>query len=426
MITFINKMKVIFYRYVSPETPSSPLQVCLGKLYKRNGGGRPKSYSWDRSLMTYRGFQSWKVKQNDTVFLPIYDKTKSLADVVSEYDLCQRFAIKADMPELASQPMNDVMIQAIKKNMPDGTLLTLDIETAISDAYHGGVHYAEQDYKGQGYKYDITSCYPSIAHSDRLFPVGQPTFQYVDDIVDLVTPSLYLVEITKTDHSHAFQFVTVSETAKWYTNMDIVTALELNYDVHLVNDTDNCLTFSESRPGHEIFGDYVPKIFDVKRNTKCPEMKTLAKHFLNKMCGLLAKKKSLCYGTSSGYTLAEGMKQVLAGHKILEAPMFDDEGILIGIKTRDAKQMFSYPDVCHLPAFITSYTRNRLCKLFLKHDCFDHVKQINTDGWILDCPVEWPDNVSKNLGGIKLEASGICHVQNTRKVTWTGETGETP
>jgi hypothetical protein len=405
--------EIIFYSYISPETPSDSLTVRLGRL---------KRSEWDRKTMTYRGFKSWMSKCSH-IFIPIHDKTLSFQEVVYQYNQCQKFAKLVNMPDLATKPMNDVMISELSRgSLTHLRPLSTQIESAIEAAYHGGVHYAMKDYVGMGYKYDITSCYPSIACSKKLFPMGQPTFQCIDNIVDFETPALYLVTCTKSVKSierPQDSFIVYSEQPKWYTNVDIVTALALDCNIELELETENCLTFQDTLEGKEIFGDYVSKIFHVKQTSECPEMKTLAKHFLNKICGLLAKKERHYFGTDASYPMSRGQKEILDGKVVLEEALFDNEGNLVGMKTRKKSQIFSYPSLCHLPAFITAYTRNHLCNLFLEHDSFPHVKQINTDGWILDQPVKYNTD-SKSLGGIKLEAKGQCHIHHVRKVEWGG------
>ncbi|UZO19220.1 uncharacterized protein OCT59_010519 [Rhizophagus irregularis] len=54
----------------------------------------------------------------------------------------------------------------------------------ISDAMMGGLIWADNEWKGYGRQYDVTSLYPSIQQSNANFPIQQGKFQILKDFVD--------------------------------------------------------------------------------------------------------------------------------------------------------------------------------------------------------------------------------------------------
>ncbi|GET60003.1 hypothetical protein GLOIN_2v1793417 [Rhizophagus irregularis DAOM 181602=DAOM 197198] len=61
----------------------------------------------------------------------------------------------------------------------------------ISDAIMGGLIWADNEWKGYGRQYDVTSLYPSIQQSNANFPIRQGKFQILKDFVDHRGYALY-------------------------------------------------------------------------------------------------------------------------------------------------------------------------------------------------------------------------------------------
>ncbi|UZO14771.1 uncharacterized protein OCT59_006216 [Rhizophagus irregularis] len=123
----------------------------------------------------------------------------------------------------------------------------------ISDATMGGLIWTDNEWKGYGRQYDVTSLYPSIQQSNANFPIRQEGV---------------------------------------YTFIDLQRAKKLGLDIQLIQDgKPNALIYDrEARiPGTVIFGEYVHFLFNIKNQGGVAGR--VAKRVLNTLWGALCQRK---------------------------------------------------------------------------------------------------------------------------------------
>ncbi|UZO00551.1 uncharacterized protein OCT59_011674 [Rhizophagus irregularis] len=127
----------------------------------------------------------------------------------------------------------------------------------ISDAMMGGHIWADNEWKGYGRQYDVTSLYPSIQQSNANFPIRQDKFQILKDFVDHRGYALYGLFRAKL----------------------------------IQNEKPNALIYDrEARiPGIVIFGEYVHFLFNIKNQGGVAGY--VAKRVLNTLWGALCQRK---------------------------------------------------------------------------------------------------------------------------------------
>ncbi|UZO18651.1 uncharacterized protein OCT59_009963 [Rhizophagus irregularis] len=127
----------------------------------------------------------------------------------------------------------------------------------INDAMIGGLIWADNEWKGYGRQYDVTSLYPSIQQSNANFPIRQGKFQILKDFVDHRGYALYGL-----------------------------------FRAKLIQDgKPNALIYDrEARiPGTVIFGEYVHFLFNIKNQGGVAGR--VAKRVLNTLWGALCQRK---------------------------------------------------------------------------------------------------------------------------------------
>ena len=410
--------EVIFYRD-HPKDPDNFMQ--MGQLYRydRNTksvvfGEYPKAWvwrKWDR-----RKFWNFFKKYRDAInFIPVGDRTATLRVVVAKYfefnDLCSHPAADGIFNITDGSP-NRMILAALGRSMAtdlQAQLKPRDTEEqhAIREATRGGITFAKKGYQGQGYKYDIVSCYPSVAASpDCMFPIGDSEFVTVQE-ADPDVPALLKVQIGGEDSCPWFRRPFGEDGTGWMTNVDVQMAIDLGLDVQLVG-SPNCLRFEGHVSGKELFGNYFDSLFVLKK-----EGVPGAKFLLNKTVGLFAIKRYCTYGKGGDRTMSKHPTD--DQYEVMSIVPDDSDGFVS--KVIDKMDLYSNPKYCIFNCFITAYARQRLVDIFVRLDCADDVVHVHTDGWICSKPLSPLDlPLSRELGGIKLEYEGQVHVHHVNKV----------
>ena len=395
---------IVFYRD-HPLTPDTHMQI--GDLYKKDGT-LPKQHTWrkiDRQL--FWGYKKKTEKNGNSIFINVGDKQITLKEVVANYFKLKSFCDLTDgFFDVNKGSENSIILDALERSMSPKVrehIIEADdkLRNVIKQAKRGAIINA-QPFEGLAWKSDLTSSYSTICASDRKFPLGKPIWLDIDELKydELERPAFYLAKIT----GHHRMFRGKIDVFTWHTNIDIKMALDLDLDVVLAIGENTC-KFNKYASGKLIFGNYVNILFKIKQQGGNDGEQ--AKFLLNKLTGLLGKKRYKVYGKYGDLPLDRQPPDI--NHDSI-CP--DDEGNHIVTIEGDfvIRLLPFYP-------FIIAYGRARMIDLFLEHNCIDDVIQIHTDGWILPYPVEWKTTVSpRELGGIKLEYQGWLKVYNVNKV----------
>ncbi|GET66945.1 hypothetical protein GLOIN_2v1472929 [Rhizophagus irregularis DAOM 181602=DAOM 197198] len=227
----------------------------------------------------------------------------------------------------------------------------------ISDAMMGGLIWANNEWKGYGRQYDITSLYPSIQQLNANFPIRWGKFQTLSDFVDHRGYALYGL-----------------------------------FHAKLIQDgKPNALIYDrEARiPGTVIFGEYVHFLFNIKNQGGMAGH--VAKRVLNMLWGALCQRKCNYKTLSTDQT---------DPFKFLEGHTLDS---IIPVGSDQWRFQFTNPG----SLFKGEYSR--IAPFLLASG------QEQPDSPTL---IACPENASKTLKALKFETAGYCHVKNANKVIW--------
>ncbi|GBC26177.2 hypothetical protein GLOIN_2v1472929 [Rhizophagus irregularis DAOM 181602=DAOM 197198] len=247
----------------------------------------------------------------------------------------------------------------------------------ISDAIMGGLIWADNEWKGYGRQYDVTSLYPN--HRGY---------------------ALYGL----------FQGV--------YTFIDLQRAKKLGLDIQLIQDgKPNALIYDrEARiPGTVIFGEYVHFLFNIKNQGGVAGR--VAKRVLNTLWGALCQRKrnykTLTTDQTDPFKFPEG-------HTLDSIVPVGSDQWRFQFTNPGSPFKGEYPRIA---PFLLAHGWKTTSELLEPYK--DKVRRIHTDGFILEeqpsspTLITCPENASKALKALKFETAGYCHVKNANKVIWT-------
>ncbi|GET55703.1 hypothetical protein GLOIN_2v1472929 [Rhizophagus irregularis DAOM 181602=DAOM 197198] len=285
----------------------------------------------------------------------------------------------------------------------------------ISDAMMGGLIWADNEWKGYGRQYDVTSLYPSIQQSNANFPIQQGKFQILKDFVDYRGYALYgLFHANVSGNDILFR----QNKRRVYTFIDLQRAKKLGLDIQLIQDgKPNALIYDrEARiSGTVIFGEYVHFLFNIKNQGGVAGR--VAKRVLNTLWGALCQRKrnykTLTTDQTDPFKFPEG--------HILDS--------IIPVGSDQWRFQFTNPgspfkgEYPRIAPFLLAHGQKMTSELLEPYK--DKVRRIHTDGFILEeqpsspTLITCPENASKALKALKFETAGYCHVKNANKVIWT-------
>ncbi|UZO07795.1 uncharacterized protein OCT59_028070 [Rhizophagus irregularis] len=274
----------------------------------------------------------------------------------------------------------DSFLQATKKfgvGVPANDPLDPVEAEWISDAMMGGLIWADNEWKGYGRQYDVTSLYPSIQQSNANFPIRQGKFQILKDFVDHRGYALYGL----------FRASSGSAQGK-----------------------------REARiPGTVIFGEYVHFLFNIKNQGGVAGR--VAKRVLNTLWGALCQRKRnykiLTTDQTDPFKFPEG-------HTLDSIVPVGSDQWRFQFTNPGSPFKGEYPRIA---PFLLAHGRKTTSELLEPYK--DKVRRIHTDGFILEeqpsspTLITCPENASKALKALKFETAGYCHVKNANKVIWT-------
>ncbi|UZO26397.1 uncharacterized protein OCT59_018624 [Rhizophagus irregularis] len=236
----------------------------------------------------------------------------------------------------------------------------------ISDAMMGGLIWADNEWKGYGRQYDVTSLYPSIQQSNANFPIRQG-----ERPEGKVSGNDILFRQNKRGV---------------YTFIDLQRAKKLGLDIQLIQDgKPNALIYDrEARiPGTVIFGEGNA----ITRQANADQTDPFEVSRRPRTCSIV--------------------------------PVGSDQW-RFQFTNPGSPFKGEYPRIA---PFLLAHGRKTTSELLEPYK--DKVRRIHTDGFILEeqpsspTLITCPENASKALKALKFETAGYCHVKNANKVIWT-------
>ncbi|CAB4408350.1 unnamed protein product [Rhizophagus irregularis] len=259
----------------------------------------------------------------------------------------------------------------------------------ISDAMMEGLIWADNEWKGYGRQYDVTSLYPSIQQSNANFPIRQGKFQILKDFVDHRGYALYGLFRAKTQES-----------------------LGLSSSVSMSTSSSKLRT----RVAWPVVLQRESSIKDVLQPYNFLKIITYYIFILNTLWGALCQRKRNYKTLTTDQT---GPFKFPEGHTL---------DSIIPVGSDQWRFQFTNPgnpfkgEYPRIAPFLLASGRKTTSELLEPHK--DKVRRIHTDGFILeerpDSPtlITCPENASKILKALKFETAGYCHVKNANKVIW--------
>ena len=346
--------------------------------------------------------------------VPMRD-TRPLAEIVEEYTAQSKEiheCIRIDPLKIGS--LQDTAWYVFTKGL-NAARLDLPVANAqegrwLHFAHRGGLMWAKNGFLGETWKYDITSFYPSICKSDRLFPASKATMVYLTEsptLQELQAPAIYRVFI----HG-AHPLLRLKPIDKpcqefmYVTNLDLLNARDLDVPYSLAlneNKWANCMQFSKCVEGTRVYGTYVDTFFAMKKDGK-----QTGKYMLNVLTGLLVSKSKIHI---SARALDWDMNLTSA---LIQSHTPD------GIKYFSQNQIFTHPETARLGVFITAYGRRAIVTLLKENNVLqaETLVRLHTDGFHLTQPLPSECTLhSDRLGGLKMEQHAHVHVENVLRVS---------
>ena len=362
--------------------------------------------------------------------VPERDK-RELSDIITEY-LAFSTEIykgtKVDPKRVGS--LQDVAMYMFQKHL-DGKRFMLPKATPAEGnwlhyAHRGGIQWADKGFQGKTSKYDFTSFYPSICHSDALFPIGKPEQKFLpsgsESELDLTLPAIYRAVILGSHPLLALRPIDkMNQDFVYVTNLDLYNARLLGVSFRLAEHNNkwcNCMAYKKEEcvAGSSIFGWYVDKFFALKKAGS-----KSGKFMLNVLTGMLVQKEKKHNNSTNDWALDSGSEINITSMSVQQ--LTPDRISYFSAN----QQIFRRPDKARLGVFITAYGRHRIIKFLLEHGMLDKLVQVHTDGFHLtESLTNSPEHPERpelpelqrdtELGGLKLEHEGVVHVHHVNKV----------
>ena len=260
----------------------------------------------------------------------------------------------------------------------------------IEDCKNGAFRYSKK-YKGKAYKYDFCSEYPSIMRSQHMnFPIKEGELKTItkEDIKDwkYYKYGIYRVKINNIDKR-----LLIENKKNVYTHIDINRALELKYDVQLIEDGEpNMLSYEDKLiNGAKLFKEFVDYLYAFK-NAKFG----CVKKYINCLWGSLCQKDVYTVDTTENSTIHEG-KTVLMMCPIGNG--CDVKGFMIDTCV---KGKLYENDYARIKPFLVAKARYNISKVVEKN--LDSLVYSHTDSVILTEEIK-DIKLGSEIGSLKFE-----------------------
>ena len=257
-----------------------------------------------------------------------------------------------------------------------------------------------QIYTGPGYKYDTNSMYPSIMKCKyMLFPMKRGRFVKVDTLSrkGFNGMSIWRCKIQKSNDPNLnkqFKF----NDRNYYTNMDLIRAEKLGFNIELIKDTEyNVLIYEQKEciKGYKLFGQFVNFMFSLKKFGV-----GRSKAILNSLWGKLCEKKLIKKTLNINDT---NIHEIYPGKKIIGLIPFGNNGVVI---TLSENSTVYKTDFARIGPFLLARGRYIMGEMIDPHA--SHIRYLHTDGFISDCKLDI--ETGEDIGDLRYE--GYCEEVN--------------
>jgi hypothetical protein len=278
----------------------------------------------------------------------------------------------------------------------------------INNSSIGALIYADKNYEGPVYEYDINSFYPSIMRCNKFkIPIKQGEIKTISKIEfdkmksTFFNYGIYKCKITSEQPNKLFRF----NPLNYYTTQSIRHAKMLNLNIECIEEKDNFLYYPPSSyiSGNKLFGYFIDTLFKLKKEN--PKLKEF-KEILNVLWGLLSKSKKtkICIDINEPSNIDVDTDKINILSQIIEG---DKIYITYQYKTNN----FVY-DFGRIKTFLLSQGRLKLAELLVDH--VEHIKILHTDGVKLNKQLDI--ELGDGIGEVRYEGSRNVKIIHVNKI----------
>jgi hypothetical protein len=277
----------------------------------------------------------------------------------------------------------------------------------IKKAFMGGLLFAKEGNYKNAVCIDMNSMYSYfMSHEHFFIPVKQGEFKIFDDyyIKKIVPFGIYRCVITTDKKEQSlFKF----NVDNYYTHYDITNAMQLGFDVKLIQDGQaNALLYdSQSRiQGSRAFGEAIKYLYELKQKVK------YTKNIMSATWGFMMEKTTKKFVVSDETDI-----EIPDTYTIETISKYND---CMKIKAMKDEQVYK-SNWARIGAFLTAYCRYSLRKVVSDNNInIENIIRIHTDSiTMINEPIR-NELLGYELGQFKIEKQGNCEVHNVNEVIW--------
>lgn len=277
----------------------------------------------------------------------------------------------------------------------------------------GAIMYANDEYEGSSYKYDVCSFYPSIMRSDKFkIPIKKGVFQKLsqEDFNERKNTffryGIYRAKVIDNGLLKTRKLFRFNKN-NFYTTQDLRLAKRLGLKMNIIDDGyDNFLFYGKNcMVGTQLFKPFVDMLYGLKDKNK------KFKIILNVLWGLLCSRniKKIQYNVTREFNYDFDTEKV----EILNQYLNDD---IMKIEYIYRNKPYKY-NYARVKPFLLASGRYKLVDTIFEHQ--ESIEQIHTDGWISSQELNIQTGI--HMGDVKFEGFDehvrIEHINKIIKLT---------
>ena len=251
--------------------------------------------------------------------------------------------------------------------------------------------WCEKGYEGEVHKYDVKSMYPSFMSTNTLkFPIKRGEFRIIESINQYPEFGIYHCYIRKSNDDNINKLFKFNFHHK-YNSIDIVNARNLGLEIELIQDNQpNFLHYSRDKliTFFEVFKQYTDILFPLKDKGV-----NKSKMILNILWGALCEVDKKKLFITNQFSIPDEEEIVgIVPHEDISGEMHHI------IQTTKINSYYKTP-FARLCPYLISQGRKQMSTFMFPYK--EHIKQIQTDGFISDILIH--ENRNVKMGELKYE-----------------------
>jgi hypothetical protein len=386
-----------------------------------------------------------KLKNNKDILVIPYDKSRSKTkngDLVSEREhyikksdaLKQATHGKINLYKTAGDVQTGIKLwRDLQPQISGGDKITQVEAEYIMGCKSSGITYAQRDWEGDGFHFDLNSAYAHILSSCKNFPLKEGVLERItEDLnsVKFIKFGLYKCVVHPSEDSKINSLFHSFSAFNYYTHIDLQNARLLGLKIeHITSDTSSsnfCSYPPDTRVRFDFyFKNFVDYLYEIRKTADVKKdnfLKSCAKDILTPLYGFLCMaRKRVNIATEVFEDDSDDDQYDGVPRKIVGITESNNGDLLIKNIKMDCAFVTNY---ARMKPFISAFIRQRIIQTIFPH--IDKIVQINTDGFISTENIIKSHEIGRDIGMYKCESGYfyIKHVKFTRKWVELSQTWE--